>query len=1034
VKELADVDTDKSINDQLQDERVNSLVTKFPTVFTDKTHHGGSDIRYEHEVIPLQPDARPSVRPMYRYSPIEQEVMQAEIKAQLEKGYIVGSSAPYGANVLFVKKPRSDKLRMCVDWRVLNSMTIKNKYPIPRIDDMLDRFAGKTIFSTLDLREAYHQIKLQPSDMPKTTFRTPFGSYMYTTLAMGLTNSPSAFQSIMNRIFATFVRAGWCTVYLDDICIASKSEEEHVQHIQDVLKLLEKEKLTVNIEKCQLFKPELLYVGHIISADGVRADPTKVDALTKHPAPVDVSGVRSFLGTTNYFRKYIKDYAQIAAPLTNLTKSSVQFQWDTKQQTAFQALKQAISEAPILRLPDWTSTEPFEIHCDASLAGIGGILMQGGRPIAFESRKLSGPELNYSVSDLEMLSVKHHVELWRCYIEGRQVHIFTDHKPNTTFSTNPLVTRRQARWTDALQGFDITFHYQQGKFQIADSLSRHPVHPAAIVAGVRTKYMRCRHICSIQTTKSVSAKNPTFIDQMKSGYSDDPYFQDIVNVEKLEKTDDIFYFENTIVVPNSNNLRTQVIKQYHSPPGAGHPGRDKVRYLVKKDFWWPNMDNDIAEFVKKCDSCQRNKKGQTSRQGLLQPLQLPSTPWESISMDFVVSLPETNTGFDQIIVFVDRLTKMVHLVPSYMTDTAVDIAHLYVANIVRLHGLSMQIVSDRDAKFTSKFWKTVMQDLGVDQAMSSAFHPQTDGNTERVNRVMEDMLRHYVKSDQTDWDKQLPMVEFAINNSKQESIQTTPFLLNSGINPHLPMNLLIRKHGLKRVNNKGPGGNTFQWHQSVTPGSGDLVIPSAKEFVNRMHYALEEAKACLRAAQQRQKAYADMKRIDINFDVNDSVLLSTKNITLKMIGTEKFLPKFIGPFLVSRKINAVAYELRLPPSMRIHNVFHVSLLKLYYPDGSVQPPPPPVLTTDLLNYEVEQILQHRVRDTVSFHKESNSRRVSYRNEYLCKWLNYGYEYNTWEPERVMVRHPEALREYWQNPYIQKASSRKRQKPNVPANE
>ena len=171
-----------------------------------------------------------------------------------------------------------------------------------------------------------------------------------------------------------------------------------------------------------------------------------------------------------------------------------------------------------------------------------------------------------------------------------------------------------------------------------------------------------------------------------------------------------------------------------------------------------------------------------------------------------------------------------------------------------------------------------MQDLGVDQAMSSAFHPQTDGNTERVNRVMEDMLRHYVKSDQTDWDKQLPMVEFAINNSKQESIQTTPFLLNSGINPHLPMNLLIRKHGLKRVNNKGPGGNTFQWHQSVTPGSGDLVIPSAKEFVNRMHYALEEAKACLRAAQQRQKAYADMKRIDINFDVNDSVLLSTKNI------------------------------------------------------------------------------------------------------------------------------------------------------------
>jgi hypothetical protein len=977
AKEVKDNPAATDVN---ADKQTQQLQTEYPMVFTDEPPHGGSKIQLDFEVIPLPPGTNPVLRPMYRYSPLEMEEMQKQIAALLELGYITPSQSPYGAPVLFVKKPRSNELRMVIDYRAINKLSKRNAFPLPRIDDMLDHLAGATTFSLIDLRQAYHQCRLVDSDVPKTAFRTPLGHYEYVTLSFGLTNAPAAFQSVMNKLFSKHLYK-FVMVYLDDILVFSKNAAEHTKHLRMVLDILRDAKLTVAIHKCKFYQEEVLFLGHIISGTGVKADPAKVQAVTDFPRPTDVPHLRSFLGMATYFRRFIDGFARVAHPLTDLLKQDTPWRWDDACEAAFCKLKELLTSAPVLALPDWRSQTPFELVCDASLKGVGGVLMQNKRPIAFESRKLIDAELRYSATELEMLAVVYCVEKWRCYIEGREVLVYTDHKPNTFFATTKMQSRRAARWLEKLQQYQLQWHYKPGPQNVvADALSRHPTDGRPIVALAVLR--------SVSLQRRLTDSN-SFVSAIKQAYATDEYFSCRENTSAMTQVRDLWYMGDLLVVPNDEQLRLQVLAECHDTPYAGHVGRTKTLHNVRKNFWWPGVAQDVRRFVKSCDSCQRVKPNNRHPIGLLQPLPVPGDTWDSVSMDLVVSLPQTAAGFTAIAVFVDRLSKMVHLAPCRDDTTAEQFADIFVQHVFRSHGLPTQIVSDRDPRFTSKFWRALMERLGVSQAMSSAFHPQTDGNTERVNRVLEDMLRHFVDPAQSNWDALLPLVEFAINDSYHESVGNTPFVLNYGKRPRLPVDLVLGGEGVRETLKS--------------------TCDAAVNFASRIQIVVNDAKKCLIAAQQRQKAYADRYRRDIEFAVGSEVLLSTKHINIKMKGTSKLLPRWVGPFKVEKQVNAVAYKLELPASLQIHPVFHTSLLKAYEP-GRVQPPPPPEVIDDEFEWQVESILAHR--DVQVKKKQNRAKTPVFKRQYLVKWLGYDEAHNTWEPEDHCANSPEAVAEYW----------------------
>jgi hypothetical protein len=977
------------------EQKAKQLQAEYPTVFTDEPPHGGCKIQLDFEVIPVPPGRSPVLRPMYRYSPLEMEEMQKQIAALLELGYIKPSQSPYGAPVLFVKKPRSNELRMVVNYRAINKLSKRNAFPLPRIDDMLDHLVDATTFSLIDLRQAYHQCRLVDSNVPKTAFRTPLGHYEYVTLSFGLTNAPAAFQSVMNKLFSKHLYK-FVMVYLDDILVRSKKAAEHDHHLRTVLDILRDTKLTVAIHQCKFYQPEVLFLGHIVSGNGVKTDPAKVQAVREFPRPTDVSHLRSFLGMATYFRRFIDGFARVAHPLTDLLKQDTAWCWTDACEAAFCKLKELLTTAPVLALPDWRSQTPFELVCDASLKGVGGVLMQSKRPIAFESRKLIDAELRYSATELEMLAVPpvvYCVEKWRCYIEGGEVLVYTDHKPNTFFGTTKMQSRRSARWLEKL----LQWHHKPGPQNVvADALSRHPTDNRPIVATIVLR--------STSVQRKLTDSN-TFVSAIKQAYAADQCFAVKEHTADLTKVHDLWFMGDLLVLPNDEQLKLQVLAECHDTPYAGHVGRTKTLHNVRKNFWWPGMACDVCQYVTNCDSCQRVKSGHQHLVGLLQPLPVPGDTWDSVSMDLIVSLPKMAAGFTSIVVFVDRLSKMVHLAPCRDTTTAEDFAELFYQHVFRLHGLPSQIVSDRDPLFMSKFWRALMERLEVTHAMSSAFHPQTDGNTERVNQVLEDMLRHFIDPAQSNWDKLLPLVEFAINDSYHESVCNTPFVLNYGKRPRLPMDLVLREQGTHEVSTS--------------------TCDAAESLANRIHTIVNDAKKCLTAAQQRQKAYADRYRRDVEFAVGSEVLLSTKHINIKMKGSSKLLPKWVGPFKVEKQVNVVADKLKLPASLQLHPVFHASLLKAYVP-GRVQPPPPPEVIEGEFEWEVESILAHR---DVQVKKKNRNKTPVFKRQYLVKWLGYDEAHNTWEPEEHFSNSPAAIADYWAR-HAQGVASNKR-KPKQP---
>ncbi|GJT68192.1 putative reverse transcriptase domain-containing protein [Tanacetum coccineum] len=671
---------DKSEGKQLKDVPV---VRDFPKVFPEDLP-GLPPARPVEFQIDLILGAAPVARAPYRLASSEMKELSEQLQELSDKGFIRPSSSPLGAPVLFVKK-KDGSLRMCIDYCELNKVTVKNRYPFPRIDDLFDQLQGSNIYSKIDFRSGYRQLRVREQDIPKTAFRTWYGHYEFQVMPFGLTNTPAVFMDLMNRVCKPYLDK-FVIVFIDAILIYSKDKKEHEEHLKAILELLKKEKLYAKFLKCEFRIPKVQFLGHVIDSRGIHVDPAKIESIKDWAPPKTPTEIRQFLGLACYYRRFIEGFSKIAKSTMKLTQKGIKFDWGEKEENAFQCCIDA--ERKVLTI-----------------------------------------------------------------------------------------------------GLDL---------------------PKRILEA------------HIEALKPENLKNEDVGGMIRKD----------IPKEKLEpRADGTLCLHGRSWLPCYGDLRSVIMHESHKSKYSIHPGSEKMYQDIKKLYWWPNMKYDIATYVSKCLTCARVKAEHQRPSGLLVQPAIPEWKWDNIMMDFITKLPKSSQGFDTIWVIVDRLTKSAHFLPIRENDPLDKLARLYLNRIVARHGIPVSIICDRDGRFTSNFWKSFQKALGTDISMSTAYHPETDGQSERTIQTLEDMLRACVIDFGKGWVKHLPLAEFSYNNSYHTSIKAAPYEALYGRKCRSPV----------------------CW---AKVGEAQLTGP---ELIQETTEKIVLIKQRIQAAQDRQKSYADLK-------------------------------------------------------------------------------------------------------------------------------------------------------------------------------
>ncbi|GKC18361.1 RNA-directed DNA polymerase [Tanacetum coccineum] len=593
---------------------------------------------------------------------------------------------------------------MCMDSRSINKITIKYRFPIPRLNDLLDELHGSTVFSKIDLRSGYHQIRIHEGDEWKTAFKTKEGLYEWLVMPFGLSNAPSTFMRLMNHVLKPFL-GSFIVVYFDDILVYSRTTDEHQSHLSQLFKVLDQERLYGNLEKCEFFSNQVSFLGYLVSEQGIKVDEKKVQAIRDWPVPQSIQQVRSFHGLASFYRRFIKNFSTIVSPMTEVTRFKT-FIWTPQAQRAFEEIKQQLSSTSVLALPCFQ--EVFEVECDASGVGIGAVLSQLNRPIAYFSEKLNDAKRRYTTYDKEFYAIIRALEHWQHYLISK--YIQGQHK----------LQPRHAKWVEFLQSFNFLLKTPNPGYKLnkgVDALSRRN----SLLTSLQPKVLGFELLQNeypsgeIYTTCQSHAKGEFHI------------------------CNGFLFRAHQLRVPR-HSIRLVIIHEAHEGGLAGHLGIDKTTHILRSHFFWPRMSRDVEHYIRRCVQCHK-AKGQSSPHGLYLPLPIPVAPWEDVSLYFITGLPRTQHQKDSVMVVVDRFSKMAHFVACHTTYDVVQIATLYFKEIVRLHGVPKTIASDWDTKFLSHFWLTLWRKLGTKLKFSTSSHPQTDGQTEVTNRTLGSLLR-----------------------------------------------------------------------------------------------------------------------------------------------------------------------------------------------------------------------------------------------------------------------------------------------------
>ena len=1015
------------------------------------------------------------------------------------------------------------------DYRGLNAITQRSVEPLPHVDQLVDETRGARFFTKLDLASAYHQFRIREEDQFKTSFRVPGGQFEFRVGAFGLHGMSSLLMRYMHSIFgrpeslfdATGRRRGSCRpvraepmlgrfvqVYMDDILIFSKTKEEHLVHVRMVLETLRHHKLFAKASKCQFGRSSVGFLGHVISQAGVGVDPRKVAAVAEWARPTSCTDVRRFIGLANYYRRFVRGFSSLAAPLTTLCSPRASFRWGVAEQQSFDALKSSLTSAPVLRV--WDPARPTRLITDASELAVSAILEQPDdagafHPVAFESRKLTAPERSYPPHLLELLAVVQALKSLRPYLLDRPFELHTDNASLTWLMQQRTLSHHQARWLNLIAEYQFTVVHIPGRTNPADYLSRQrfasgqapapstgsadpgsslelfaatatgstaarcptsnsPEQDASIerlVAATAPGTTATRGLTStgppapappalpipnsprtsttsarpaVQASASGPARPPfppspspdtgttaarlfvqagsattgprflhaDFAATVREGLSNDPVLTPLALAARSSPSgvvdpsgapilpadafprrafvwrDGLLYRRSPggdrLCIPDIPALRQRVLEELHATPLGGHFGRDKTLALARRTVWWPALPSDLETFIRTCPTCQRVKAEHGPPAGLLYPLPVPARRGGAISLDFI-ELPTARSGHDFLQVHIDLLTGRVWLVPTFKTATASDAAVNFISSVFRDVGLPDVIVSDRDTRFTSGFWTSLHTALGSSLVFGSPHHHNTTSKVERVNGVIEDVLRSFVGERGDDWPSLIPLVEFAINDSAS-SLGTgyTPFYADRGQHPRRPM--------------------------SPSPDPATVPLEDGASVAHHLSRVTGEVRALLQERQDERKARLDARRRDVQFVVGDEVLLDTAHTPLP--SRSLLSPRWMGPFTVVACTAPNTYRLDVPPTWRAFNEFNVSRLRRYArrPDrlGGEPAVPDPVVADDgSVEHVVQEILKFRLR--------------SGRPQLLVRWAGHDASGDTWEPLEHLTNCEDAIRDF-----------------------